>query len=62
MRVISVKVVKIIFLLLVAILIPPLAVFLKRGFGKDLLINIILTILLFVPGVIHAIWVVIEDL
>ncbi len=56
------KVVKIIFLLLVAILIPPLAVFLKRGFGKDLLINIILTILLFVPGVIHAIWVVIEDL
>ena len=57
-----VKVVKIIFLLLVTILIPPLAVFLKRGFGKDLLINIILTILLFVPGVIHAIWVVIEDL
>lgn len=56
------KVVKIIFLLLVAILIPPLAVFLKRGFGKDLLINIILTILLFVPGVIHAIWVMIEDL
>lgn len=43
--------------LIVSILIPPLAVYLKKGAGKDLLINILLCILMWVPGVLHAIWV-----
>jgi uncharacterized membrane protein YqaE (UPF0057 family) len=42
--------------LIVSILIPPLAVYLKKGAGKDLLINILLCILMWVPGVLHAIW------
>ncbi|MCC4833304.1 YqaE/Pmp3 family membrane protein [Shewanella sp. 1_MG-2023] len=48
-------------LIVIAILLPPVAVFLKKGMGKDLLINIILCLLFFVPGLIHAIWVVIQD-
>ncbi|PWY90185.1 hypothetical protein BO70DRAFT_426561 [Aspergillus heteromorphus CBS 117.55] len=37
-----------------AIILPPLGVFLERGCGADLLINICLTILGWLPGVIHA--------
>lgn len=40
--------------IILSVLLPPLAVFLKHGVGKDLLINIILTLLAWVPGVIHA--------
>ena len=42
--------------IIVSILLAPLAVFLKRGAGKDLVINILLCLLGYVPGVIHAIW------
>ncbi|KAJ5648321.1 hypothetical protein N7490_004693 [Penicillium lividum] len=37
-----------------AIILPPLGVFLERGCGADFLINILLTILGWLPGVIHA--------
>ncbi|KAL1989772.1 hypothetical protein VTN49DRAFT_6969 [Thermomyces lanuginosus] len=37
-----------------AIILPPLGVFLERGCGVDLLINICLTILGYIPGIIHA--------
>jgi uncharacterized membrane protein YqaE (UPF0057 family) len=47
-------------LVIIAILLPPLAVFLKSGAGKDLLINIILCILFWIPGVLHALWVVLK--
>jgi uncharacterized membrane protein YqaE (UPF0057 family) len=45
-------------LIILAILLPPIAVFLKSGAGKDLIINIILCLLFFLPGVVHALWVV----
>ncbi|PKG55935.1 YqaE/Pmp3 family membrane protein [Shewanella sp. Choline-02u-19] len=45
-------------LIILAILLPPVAVFLKNGVGKDLVINIILCLLFFIPGVLHALWVV----
>ncbi|NKF52516.1 YqaE/Pmp3 family membrane protein [Shewanella sp. WXL01] len=48
-------------LIIIAIFIPPVTVFLKKGAGKDLLINIVLTIFFFIPGLIHAIWVVLQD-
>ena len=44
--------------ILLAILLPPLGVFLQVGIGKHLWINILLTILGFVPGIIHAVWVI----
>lgn len=39
-------IIKIIF----AIFVPPIGVFLERGCGADLLINILLTILGYIPG------------
>ncbi len=42
--------------LIVSILLPPLAVFLKKGAGSDLIINIVLCLLLYIPGILHAIW------
>jgi uncharacterized membrane protein YqaE (UPF0057 family) len=45
-------------LLLIAILLPPLAVFLVVGLDIHFWINIALTLLGYVPGIIHALWVV----
>jgi uncharacterized membrane protein YqaE (UPF0057 family) len=45
-------------LIILSILLPPLAVALKNGIGKDLIINIVLCFLFFVPAVIHALWLV----
>ena len=41
-----------------AILLPPLGVFLQVGIGKHFWIDIVLTLLGFVPGIIHAVWVI----
>lgn len=45
-------------LIILALFLPPVAVFLKMGIGKDLLINIVLCLLFFIPGVIHSLWLV----
>ena len=45
-------------LIIVAILFAPLAVFLTKGAGKDLVINVLLCFLFYIPAVIHAIWIV----
>lgn len=47
--------------LLIGILIPPLGVFLATGIGTTLLINIGLTLLGWIPGSIHAAWVIIKQ-
>ncbi|AGC77557.1 uncharacterized membrane protein YqaE (UPF0057 family) [Nonlabens dokdonensis] len=39
------------------IFIPPLGVALAKGIGKDFVINLILTLIFFIPGVIHAFYV-----
>jgi uncharacterized membrane protein YqaE (UPF0057 family) len=44
-----------------AFFLPPLVVFMERGCGKDLLINIIFTILLWLPGFIHALYIIFKD-
>ncbi|MEM9926906.1 MAG: YqaE/Pmp3 family membrane protein [Cyanobacteria bacterium P01_D01_bin.50] len=41
-----------------AILLPPLGVFLQVGIGLDFWINIVLTIFGYIPGIIHAVWVI----
>ena len=46
--------------LILAILLPPVGVFLTSGFGVTLLINIGLCLLGYVPGIIHAVWVVLK--
>lgn len=47
-----------ILLAIIAVLLPPLAVFLKNGTGKDLIINIVLCIFFYVPGILHALWLI----
>lgn len=44
-------------MILLTIFLPPVAVALKEGVGTQLLINIILTLIGWLPGVIHAFWV-----
>ncbi len=48
-----------IVVIIVSILLPPLAVFLKKGLGQDFVINLILTLLGYLPGVIHALWLLV---
>ncbi len=43
---------------LLGLLVPPLGVFLTVGVGPTLIINILLTLLGWLPGSIHAIWVI----
>jgi len=47
--------------IILAIFIPPLAVYLAKGAGTDLVINIILCILGGLPGVIHALWLILKS-
>ncbi|EKD20146.1 hypothetical protein LZ554_008866 [Drepanopeziza brunnea f. sp. 'monogermtubi'] len=42
------------FVVLITILLPPVGVYLVAGCGVDLLINICLTLLGYIPGHIHA--------
>ncbi len=45
-------------LIILSIFLAPVAVFLKKGPGKDLIINIVLCFLFYIPAVIHALWLV----
>ena len=44
--------------IILSVIIPPLGVFLQVGLGKDFWINIVLTLLGYLPGLIHAIWII----
>lgn len=44
--------------IIIAILLPHLGVFLQVGFGKHFWINILLTLLGYIPGIVHAVWVI----
>ena len=46
--------------IVIVILLPPLGVFLQVGLGKQFLINVLLTILGYIPGTIHAVWVIVK--
>lgn len=43
---------------LLAVLLPPVGIFLTYGLSATLLINIVLTLLGWVPGSIHAVWAI----
>lgn len=46
--------------IILAIFLPPVAAFLTVGIGLHFWLNILLTIFFFVPGSIHAIWLVVR--
>lgn len=44
--------------ILLAILLPPVGVFLQVGLGWQFWINIVLTLLGYIPGIVHAVWII----
>lgn len=44
--------------ILLAILLPPLGVFLQVGLGAQFWINVLLTLLGYIPGIVHAVWII----
>jgi uncharacterized membrane protein YqaE (UPF0057 family) len=46
--------------ILAAIILPPLGVFLQVGLGLHFWLNILLTLLGYLPGIVHAVWVVLK--
>jgi uncharacterized membrane protein YqaE (UPF0057 family) len=46
--------------IIIAILLPPLGVFLQVGIGGHFWLNILLTLLGYIPGIIHAIYVILK--
>ena len=41
-----------------SLILPPIGVFLKVGFGLHFWLNILLTLLGYIPGLVHAIWII----
>ena len=46
--------------ILIAILLPPLGVFLQVGIGLQFWLNILLTLCGYIPGIIHAIYIILK--
>lgn len=46
-----------ILVLIATILLPPLGVAMKHGLGTTTLLNLVLTLLGFIPGLIHGLYV-----
>jgi uncharacterized membrane protein YqaE (UPF0057 family) len=44
--------------IILSVIIPPVGVFLQVGLGLQFWLNILLTILGYFPGLIHAVWVI----
>ncbi len=44
--------------ILIAIILPPVGVLLQVGLGLHFWVNILLTLCGYIPGIIHAIWVI----
>jgi len=44
--------------IVLAILLPPLGVFLQVGLGVRFRLNILLALLGYIPGIVHAVWII----
>ncbi len=43
---------------LLSVLLPPVGVFFQVGIGLHFWLNIVLTLLGYIPGLVHAIWII----
>lgn len=43
---------------LLSAIIPPLGVFLQEGIGTQFWINVLLTLMGYIPGLVHAVWII----
>ncbi len=48
-------------LIIIAILLPPIAVGLKAGWGGMFFLSIVLWFLFYFPGLLFALWIVLKD-
>jgi uncharacterized membrane protein YqaE (UPF0057 family) len=46
--------------IILAIILPPLGVFMQVGLGGQFWLNILLTLLGYIPGIIHALWIILS--
>ena len=46
--------------IILSVLIPPLGVFLQVGIGAQFWVNVLLTLLGYVPGLVHAIYIIVS--
>lgn len=44
-----------------AVVLPPLSVFLEKGLGVHFALNVVLTLLGYVAGAIHALWLLLRE-
>ena len=44
--------------IIVAVILPPLGVFLEVGLGRQFWLNILLTLLGYIPGIVHAVYII----
>ncbi|WP_193337771.1 YqaE/Pmp3 family membrane protein [Devosia beringensis] len=46
--------------IILSVIIPPVGVFLQVGLGLHFWLNILLTLLGYFPGLIHAVWIILR--
>jgi uncharacterized membrane protein YqaE (UPF0057 family) len=46
---------------ILAVILPPVAAFLQVGFSLHFFLNIVLTLFGYIPGLVHALWLVFTD-
>ena len=46
--------------IILSIFLPPVGVFLQVGIGLQFGLNILLTLLGYIPGIIHALWIILR--
>ncbi|BFM07330.1 YqaE/Pmp3 family membrane protein [Halioxenophilus aromaticivorans] len=46
--------------IILSIILPPVGVFLQVGIGLQFWLNILLTILGYIPGIIHAVYIILK--
>lgn len=44
--------------LVLSVIVPPVGVFLQVGLRGQFWVNVLLTILGYIPGLIHAVWII----
>lgn len=47
--------------IILAILLPPVAAFMQVGLSAHFWINIVLCLFFYLPGILHALWLVLTD-
>lgn len=46
--------------IILSILLPPVGVFLEVGLTTQFWINVILTLFGYIPGIVHALWIILR--